>query len=51
MGAFVFGTGVGIGGALWCWLYRRQRTLAGAWVSHAIVDVAIFCVGYSLVFR
>lgn len=50
MGAFIFGTGVGIGGALWCWMYRRQGTLAGAWVSHALVDAAICYVGYQLIF-
>ncbi len=50
MGAFVFGTGVGVGGAIWCWMYRRQKTLAGCWLSHALVDAAIFVVGYHLVF-
>ncbi len=50
MGAFIFGTAVGLGGALWCWMYRRQGTLAGCWISHALVDAAIFYVGYQLVF-
>ncbi len=50
LGMVLFGTGVGIGGALWCWLYRRQTTLVGAWVSHALVDAAILCIGYQLVF-
>jgi membrane protease YdiL (CAAX protease family) len=49
-GAFAFGTAVGVGGAFWCWMYRRQRTLAGVWVSHAIVDLAICYVGYRVVF-
>lgn len=44
-GALVFGTCVGIGGGLWCWLYRRWGTLAGCWVSHFLVDAAIFYVG------
>lgn len=51
MGAFVFGTSVGLGGALWCWLYRRQKTLVGCWISHALVDTAILCIGYQLIFR
>lgn len=46
----LLGTGVGVGGLLWCWMYQRQRTLAGAWLSHALVDVAILSVGYHLVF-
>jgi membrane protease YdiL (CAAX protease family) len=49
-GALGFGTGVGVGGAVWCWLYRRQGTIAGAWLSHALVDAAIFIVGYDLIF-
>jgi membrane protease YdiL (CAAX protease family) len=49
-GALVFGTGVGIGGALWCWMMRRQDSVLGAWLSHALVDAAIFVVGYDLVF-
>ena len=49
-GAIVFGTAVGVGGAFWCWMYRRQGTLTGVWVSHALVDVAICYVGYRLLF-
>jgi len=43
-GALIFGTCVGIGGGLWCWLFRRWGTLAGNWVSHLLVDAAIFYV-------
>jgi membrane protease YdiL (CAAX protease family) len=49
-GAFVFGSAVGVGGALWCWMFQRQRTLAGTWLSHGLVDAAIFLVGYDLIF-
>lgn len=45
-----FGTCVGLGGAFWSWLCRRQGTIAGAWLSHACVDAAILGVGYDLVF-
>jgi hypothetical protein len=48
---FLFGTGVAFGGAVWCWLYRRQGSVAGCWVSHALVDIAIFWAGYRLLFR
>jgi len=49
-GWLFFGTCVAIGGAFWCWLYRRQRTLVGAWMSHMMVDVAVFYIGYRLLF-
>lgn len=49
-GTILFGTSVGIGGAFWCWLYRRQRSLVGCWVSHLLVDVAVFYIGYKLIF-
>jgi len=50
LAAILMGTAVGLGGALWCWMYRRQGVLSGAWISHALVDAAICCVGYRLVF-
>ena len=37
-----------IGGLLWCWLYQKQRTLAGAWISHLIADAGLMTVGYLL---
>jgi hypothetical protein len=49
-GTIFFGTCVAIGGALWCALFRRQETLAGAWVSHMLVDMAIFYIGYRILF-
>jgi hypothetical protein len=50
-GMILFGTCVGIGGAFWCWLFRRQNTLLGSWISHALVDAAILGVGHQLLFR
>ncbi|HNO79304.1 MAG TPA: CPBP family intramembrane metalloprotease [Phycisphaerae bacterium] len=50
IGALIFGTGVGVGGLIWCWMVSWQRTLAGTWLSHAIVDAAIFVVGYQILF-
>jgi membrane protease YdiL (CAAX protease family) len=43
--------GVFIGGAAWSWLYLRYRSIWPGYVSHAIVDVAIFVIGYWLIFR
>jgi membrane protease YdiL (CAAX protease family) len=40
--------GVAIGGATWAWLYQREGSLFAPWLSHAIVDAAIFAIGYTL---
>ncbi len=44
----LFGTLVGVGGAIWSYIYKRTGSLLGAWVSHAIVDGALFTIGYAL---
>jgi membrane protease YdiL (CAAX protease family) len=41
--------GVWIGGAYWCWLFHRSGNLLAPWISHIVVDIAIFAVGYWLV--
>jgi membrane protease YdiL (CAAX protease family) len=41
---------VGIGGAAWCWLYQRTGSLYAPWISHMVMDAAIFAVGYDLAF-
>lgn len=47
----VAGTGaVVLGGAIWCLMLERQRTLTGAWLSHALVDIAVLWVGYQVLF-
>jgi membrane protease YdiL (CAAX protease family) len=40
-----------IGGATWSWLYQRYRSVWLGYVSHAIVDFAIFVIGYRLIFN
>jgi CAAX protease family protein len=40
--------GVMIGGAAWAWLFQREGTLYSCWLSHAIVDAAIFAIGFDL---
>ena len=42
---------VGVGGMIWSWMYERQGTLAGAWISHALVDLGILSVGHKLLFN
>jgi membrane protease YdiL (CAAX protease family) len=39
---------VGAGGLVWAWLYHRSRSLAGPWISHALVDAALLWIGYGL---
>lgn len=45
---WLFTLAIVIGGAFWAWLYGRSGSLFGAWLSHALVDAAIFVVGYQM---
>ncbi len=38
----------GAGGAVWAWLYQRTGSIYAPWLSHLIVDAALFVVGYDL---
>ena len=42
--------GVFIGGVLWSWLLRRHDSLVPGWISHMLVDLAVFLVGASMLF-
>jgi membrane protease YdiL (CAAX protease family) len=44
-----FSLGVAVGGGAWAWLYHRSNSLLGPWLSHLLVDAAIFSVGFDLV--
>lgn len=48
--AWFFSFCVGVGGAYWCWLYRRSDSIWAPWISHAIIDAAIFAIGFSVLF-
>ncbi|MCU0306148.1 MAG: CPBP family intramembrane metalloprotease [Thermoanaerobaculales bacterium] len=43
-------TGVFLGGVLWAVLYARTRSIWPGWVSHVLADVAVFAVGWELLF-
>jgi len=43
-------TGVFLGGLIWSWLYLRYQSVWPCYLSHAIVDVPIFVIGYHLIF-
>jgi membrane protease YdiL (CAAX protease family) len=42
--------GVFIGGLIWALLYSRTRSIWPGWLSHVIADVAVFAVGWELLF-
>jgi hypothetical protein len=43
-------TGVFVGGTTWTWLYLRWRNIYVAYVSHVCADLAVFGVGWHIVF-
>jgi len=45
---WLFTLSIIIGGAFWAWLYRASNSLGVSWISHAIVDAAIFAIGYHI---
>jgi hypothetical protein len=45
---WLFTLAIIIGGAFWAWLYRVSDSLAAPWLSHAILDAAIFAIGYQM---
>ena len=49
--AFFLAAAVGLGGVVWCLMYDGQKTIAGIWISHAVVDFGIMSIGYSLLSR
>jgi membrane protease YdiL (CAAX protease family) len=40
---------VAAGGFIWAWMFEKTASLYGVWASHALVDTAIFIVGYDVV--
>jgi membrane protease YdiL (CAAX protease family) len=46
---WVFSLGIAVGGAFWAWLYYRSGSLLGPWLSHLLVDAAIFAAGFEIV--
>lgn len=41
---------VAVGGVIWTFLYQKQGSLVGCWLSHLCVDVFLMVVGYLLIF-
>ena len=42
--------GIFTGGALWSWMYTRYRSIWPGYVSHAVVDLAVFGIGAWMLF-
>ncbi len=36
--------------AIWSWLYTKHKSIWVCWLSHAICDVAVFGIGYQIIF-
>jgi membrane protease YdiL (CAAX protease family) len=47
--ALPFSLCVAVGGAVWAWLYHRTQSLYAAWASHAVIDAAIFAIGFDMI--
>ena len=47
---YIFSLGVAIGGMYWAWLYARKDSIYAPWLSHAWIDLAIFIIGYDVIF-
>ena len=46
----IFSLGVFAGGVLWSLMLRRWGSLLPVWISHALVDLVIFLVGWTMLF-
>jgi uncharacterized protein len=42
---------VAVGGAAWAWLYHKAGSILAPWLSHALVDGALFVIGWDLMRR
>lgn len=49
--AIVCSAGIFIGGALWSWMVVKYESIWPGYVSHAIVDLAVFALGAWMVFH
>jgi hypothetical protein len=42
---------VALGGAMWASIYERGGSLLAPWLSHTIIDAALFVIGWDLLRR
>ena len=48
--ALLASAGIFAGGVIWSWLYMRYRSIWPCWISHVLADMAVFGVGWYLLF-
>ena len=48
---YIFSFGVAVGGMYWAWLYIRKDSIYAPWLSHAWIDIAVFIIGYDVLFK
>jgi CAAX protease family protein len=46
--AILASAAVAIGGAMWAWLYERSRSIYAPWLSHLLVDAALFTIAFDM---
>jgi len=42
--------GIFVGGCIWSWLYVRYDSIWPSYISHVVADLAVFIIGYHLIF-
>ncbi|MFP6671926.1 MAG: CPBP family intramembrane glutamic endopeptidase [Pirellulaceae bacterium] len=46
---YLFSIGIAMGGVVWALIYQLSGSLLGPWLSHLLVDAAIFLIGFDLI--
>jgi membrane protease YdiL (CAAX protease family) len=46
---YFFSMSVAVGGMFWAWLYEHTKSIYAPWISHMLIDAAIFLIGYDLI--
>jgi len=47
---YFFSICIAVGGGVWAWIVSRTDSLIPSWVSHGIIDAAIFLIALHLIF-
>lgn len=45
---YFFSLSVAVGGGVWAFFYSKNKSLIGPWISHLLVDAAIFLIGFDI---
>ena len=46
--AILASAAVAVGGAMWAWLYNRSGSIYAPWLSHLLVDAALFTIAFDM---